>query len=72
MNPPESWLVEAVRAQYDLDNILLEEVKGAVQADFDLEYLLLEGNIDSALTLDPFPNNPLFLHVYSVSLLKTL
>ena len=26
MSPPESWLVEAVRTQYDLDNILLEEV----------------------------------------------
>ena len=26
MQPPESWLVEAVRTQYDLDNILLEEV----------------------------------------------
>ena len=27
MQPPESWLVESVRTQYDLDNILLEEVK---------------------------------------------
>ena len=26
MQPPESWLVEAVRTQYDMDNILLEEV----------------------------------------------
>lgn len=43
MNPPESWVVEAVKAQYDLDNILLEEVKGGVTAWFDLEYLLLEG-----------------------------
>ena len=27
MQPPESWLVESVRTQYDLDNILLEEVQ---------------------------------------------
>jgi UDP-glucose:glycoprotein glucosyltransferase len=26
MEPPESWLVEAVSSVYDLDNILLEEV----------------------------------------------
>ena len=45
MDAPESWLVEAVKAQYDLDNILLEEVKGGVHAEFDLEYLLLEGEI---------------------------
>jgi UDP-glucose:glycoprotein glucosyltransferase len=43
MEPPESWLVQAVSAQYDLDNILLEEVKGGITADFDLESLLLEG-----------------------------
>lgn len=43
MDAAEGWLVEVVRAQYDLDNILLEEVSGSVHADFDLEYLLLEG-----------------------------
>lgn len=26
MDPPESWLVESVKTQYDLDNIFLEEV----------------------------------------------
>ena len=26
MDPPESWLVEAVNSPYDLDNIYLEEV----------------------------------------------
>ena len=31
MSPPESWLVEAVRTQYDLDNILLEEVRSCTQ-----------------------------------------
>ncbi|KAL4220092.1 UDP-glucose:glycoprotein glucosyltransferase 1 [Mactra antiquata] len=53
MNPPESWVVEAVKAQYDLDNILLEEVKGAVTAQFDLEYLLLEGHCYDANTGQP-------------------
>lgn len=45
MEPAENWLVQAVSAQYDLDNILLEEVKGGVTADFDLESLLLEGTM---------------------------
>jgi len=26
MDPPESWLVQAVHTPYDLDNIFLEEV----------------------------------------------
>lgn len=26
LNTPESWMVEAVRTSYDLDNIYLEEV----------------------------------------------
>ncbi len=43
MDPPESWLVEAVHSPYDLDNIYLEEVESGVYADFELEYLLLEG-----------------------------
>ncbi|XP_045201595.2 UDP-glucose:glycoprotein glucosyltransferase 1-like isoform X2 [Mercenaria mercenaria] len=53
MEPPESWLVQAVTAQYDLDNILLEEVKGGVTADFDLESLLLEGHCYDANTGQP-------------------
>lgn len=54
MQPPESWLVESVRTQYDLDNILLEEVKsGGIQANFDLEYLLLEGHCHDANTGQP-------------------
>ncbi|XP_052214518.1 UDP-glucose:glycoprotein glucosyltransferase 1-like [Dreissena polymorpha] len=53
MDAPEGWLVEAVRAQYDLDNILLEEVKEGVSADFDLEYLLLEGHCYDANSGQP-------------------
>ena len=30
LEPPESWLVEAVRSPYDLDNILLEEVRSSL------------------------------------------
>lgn len=26
VNPPESWLVESVKAPHDLDNLLMEEV----------------------------------------------
>jgi len=45
MDAAESWLVEVVKAQYDLDNILLEEASGVIHADLDLEYLLLEGTV---------------------------
>ncbi|GFR77731.1 UDP-glucose glycoprotein glucosyltransferase 1 [Elysia marginata] len=44
MDTPESWLVEAVTSPYDLDNILLEEVERSVNADFELEYILIEGH----------------------------
>ncbi|XP_069103600.1 UDP-glucose:glycoprotein glucosyltransferase 1-like [Argopecten irradians] len=53
MNPSESWLVEAVRAPYDLDNILLEETTSGINADFDLEYLLLEGHCSDSTTGQP-------------------
>ncbi len=43
MDPPEGWLVESVRTRYDLDNIHLEEIESDVTAEFELEYLLLEG-----------------------------
>ncbi|XP_060034152.1 UDP-glucose:glycoprotein glucosyltransferase 1 [Erinaceus europaeus] len=44
LNTPESWMVESVRTPYDLDNIYLEEVDGVVAAQYELEYLLLEGH----------------------------
>nr|XP_055070737.1 UDP-glucose:glycoprotein glucosyltransferase 2 isoform X1 [Misgurnus anguillicaudatus]XP_055070738.1 UDP-glucose:glycoprotein glucosyltransferase 2 isoform X1 [Misgurnus anguillicaudatus]XP_055070739.1 UDP-glucose:glycoprotein glucosyltransferase 2 isoform X1 [Misgurnus anguillicaudatus]XP_055070740.1 UDP-glucose:glycoprotein glucosyltransferase 2 isoform X1 [Misgurnus anguillicaudatus] len=44
MITPESWMVEAVRSPYDLDNIHLQEVSGVVNAEYELEYLLLEGH----------------------------
>ncbi|MGH0151390.1 UNVERIFIED_CONTAM: hypothetical protein FKN15_020190 [Acipenser sinensis] len=44
VNPPESWMVESVKTRYDLDNIYLEEVESMVAAEYELEYLLLEGH----------------------------
>ena len=45
MAVPENWLVEAVDAPYDLDNIHLEQVESSmVSAVFELEHLLVEGH----------------------------
>ncbi|XP_038673760.1 UDP-glucose:glycoprotein glucosyltransferase 1 isoform X3 [Scyliorhinus canicula] len=41
---PESWLVESLHSPIDLDNIHFEEVEGIVSAEYELEYLLLEGH----------------------------
>ncbi len=43
MVTPESWMVEAVTSPYDLDNIHLEHVPIGVNANFELQYLLIEG-----------------------------
>jgi len=53
MDPPESWLVQAVHSPYDLDNIFLEEVDSRVHADFELENLLLEGHCYDLLSGNP-------------------
>lgn len=53
MHPPESWLVESVKSLYDLDNIMLEEAKNGVSADFELEYLLLEGHCHDSSSGQP-------------------
>ena len=46
MSVPENWMVEAVDALYDLDNIHLEQVtdSSVVSAVFELEHLLVEGH----------------------------
>nr|CAB3267495.1 UDP-glucose:glycoprotein glucosyltransferase 1 [Phallusia mammillata] len=45
MHPPEGWMAEVVDAVYDLDNIKLEQVKNnLVLAEYELEYLVLEGH----------------------------
>nr|XP_023674332.1 UDP-glucose:glycoprotein glucosyltransferase 1 isoform X2 [Paramormyrops kingsleyae] len=53
LNTPESWMVESVRTRYDLDNIYLEEVDGVVSAEYELEYLLLEGHCFDVTTGQP-------------------
>ena len=42
---PDNWLIGPVKSVYDLDNIKLANVEGSVvHSEFELEYLLLEGN----------------------------
>ncbi|XP_065924355.1 UDP-glucose:glycoprotein glucosyltransferase 1 isoform X1 [Magallana gigas] len=53
VNPPESWLVESVKAPHDLDNLLLEEVESGVNAEFALEYILIEGHCSDVTTGQP-------------------
>ncbi|XP_067300006.1 UDP-glucose:glycoprotein glucosyltransferase 2 isoform X2 [Pseudorasbora parva] len=53
MITPESWMVEAVGSSYDLDNIHLQEVSGVVNAEYELEYLLLEGHCFDLSTGQP-------------------
>ena len=44
MQTPESWLVEAVRTPYDLDNILLKDLEvDNVRVNYELAHILLEG-----------------------------
>ncbi|XP_043557860.1 UDP-glucose:glycoprotein glucosyltransferase 1 isoform X2 [Chiloscyllium plagiosum] len=53
INTPESWMVEAVHTSYDLDNIYLKEIDGGVAAEYELEYLLLEGHCYDVSTGQP-------------------
>ena len=43
MDVPHSWMVEAIYSPYDLDNIHLASVENGVEAEFVLEYILVEG-----------------------------
>uniref|UniRef100_A0AAY5F5Y9 UDP-glucose ceramide glucosyltransferase-like 1 n=1 Tax=Electrophorus electricus TaxID=8005 RepID=A0AAY5F5Y9_ELEEL len=51
LSPPESWMVESVRTRHDLDNIYLQE--SVVAAEYELEYLLLEGHCFDVSTGQP-------------------
>lgn len=53
MNTPEGWLVEVVHSSCDLDNIHLQDVEGVVTANYELEYLLLEGHCFDVTTGQP-------------------
>ena len=48
----QAWMVEPVVAAHDLDNLILHDI-GSTFAQFDLEYLLVEGNCHDALTNEP-------------------
>ncbi|XP_005374154.1 PREDICTED: UDP-glucose:glycoprotein glucosyltransferase 2 isoform X1 [Chinchilla lanigera] len=50
---PEGWLVETVRSNCDLDNIHLQDIERTVTAEYELEYLLLEGHCLDTMTKQP-------------------
>ncbi|XP_058897547.1 UDP-glucose:glycoprotein glucosyltransferase 2 isoform X1 [Kogia breviceps] len=53
MITPESWLVETVHSNCDLDNIHLKDIEKTVTAEYELEYLLLEGHCFDISTKEP-------------------
>ena len=53
MHTPDNWLVTPVRSVYDLDNIKLEGIDGAVTSEWELGSLLLEGHCFEAGTGNP-------------------
>ncbi|XP_018895479.4 UDP-glucose:glycoprotein glucosyltransferase 2 isoform X1 [Gorilla gorilla gorilla] len=53
MITPEGWLVETVHSNCDLDNIHLKDTEKTVTAEYELEYLLLEGQCFDKVTEQP-------------------
>ena len=53
MHTPDNWLVTAARSVYDLDNIKLSDIDGAVTSEYELDSLLLEGHCFEAGTGNP-------------------
>ncbi|XP_058293999.1 UDP-glucose:glycoprotein glucosyltransferase 2 isoform X1 [Hylobates moloch] len=53
MITPEGWLVETVHSNCDLDNIHLKDSEKTVTAEYELEYLLLEGQCFDKVTEQP-------------------
>ncbi|XP_041587265.1 UDP-glucose:glycoprotein glucosyltransferase 2 [Vulpes lagopus] len=53
MITPEGWLVETVYSNCDLDNIHLKDIERTVTAEYELEYLLLEGHCFDTMTEQP-------------------
>jgi UDP-glucose:glycoprotein glucosyltransferase len=55
IHSPESWMVEAVRSPFDLDNIILKEIGSAegVYGEFELEHLIIEGHAFDVLSGQP-------------------
>ncbi|CAB3399775.1 unnamed protein product [Caenorhabditis bovis] len=50
---PDSWIVEAVFAEYDLDNLKMEQVSKNVVAVYSLQHILLEGQCFDESTGQP-------------------
>ncbi|XP_003928254.3 UDP-glucose:glycoprotein glucosyltransferase 2 isoform X2 [Saimiri boliviensis] len=53
MITPEGWLVETVHSNCDLDNIHLKDTEKTVTAEYELEYLVLEGHCFDKMTEQP-------------------
>ncbi|XP_048588616.1 UDP-glucose:glycoprotein glucosyltransferase 1 isoform X2 [Nematostella vectensis] len=53
MDTPLGWMVEAVRSPHDLDNIHLAEVSQGVTANFELEYIFIEGHCSDLVSGQP-------------------
>ncbi|XP_004423176.1 PREDICTED: UDP-glucose:glycoprotein glucosyltransferase 2 [Ceratotherium simum simum] len=53
MITPEGWLVDTVHSNCDLDNIHLKDIERTVTAEYELEYLLLEGHCFDIITEQP-------------------
>ncbi|VDP91336.1 unnamed protein product [Echinostoma caproni] len=53
MDAPHGWMVAAVEAVHDLDNLRLADVYGVVEAVYELEYLLLEGHCFTEGSMKP-------------------
>ena len=50
---PDSWMIQPIYADYDLDNIKMQTVKKDVIAKFELIHILLEGHCFDDLTGSP-------------------
>ncbi|PAV88980.1 hypothetical protein WR25_14939 [Diploscapter pachys] len=53
VHAPDAWMIEAVHAEYDLDNIKMQQANSDVLAVFSLEHILLEGHCFDELTGSP-------------------
>ena len=43
LDVPDSWMVQSVYSPYDLDNIHMASVEREMYAEYELEYILVEG-----------------------------
>uniref|UniRef100_A0A0N4XT99 UDP-glucose:glycoprotein glucosyltransferase (inferred by orthology to a D. melanogaster protein) n=1 Tax=Nippostrongylus brasiliensis TaxID=27835 RepID=A0A0N4XT99_NIPBR len=53
VHSPDAWMVENVFADYDLDNIKMEQASSDVVALFSLEHILLEGHCFDEISGSP-------------------